>query len=199
MNVGIIGTGAVGTALATGLTAAGHDVVVGSRDPDANRIEGVTVDTQRAAAEHGAAVILAVPDGVVLDVVTELRDALDDTALLDATNEYPEPRADEPLARRVADAAPAAAVVKAFNTVGAGRMTDPDFEGEAATMFLAGDDPAAVDAAAVLARDLGFEPAVAGDLSAARHLEHLARFWIDLSSDYGQDIAFRFLREAPGE
>ena len=33
MKVGIIGTGNVGSALTAGLTAAGHDVVVGSRDP----------------------------------------------------------------------------------------------------------------------------------------------------------------------
>ena len=33
MKVGIIGTGNVGSALTAGVTAAGHDVVVGSRDP----------------------------------------------------------------------------------------------------------------------------------------------------------------------
>lgn len=45
MNIGIIGTGSVGSALATGLKAAGHYTVVGSRDPDANEVEGVEVVT----------------------------------------------------------------------------------------------------------------------------------------------------------
>jgi predicted dinucleotide-binding enzyme len=74
-------------------------------------------------------------------------------------------------------------------------MTDPTVDGEAATMFLAGDDDGAVEAAGSLAGDLGFEPILAGDLTAARHLENLARFWIHLSQRYGRDIAFRLLRE----
>ena len=37
MHIGIVGTGDVGTALATGFAAAGHDVVVGSRDPGTSR------------------------------------------------------------------------------------------------------------------------------------------------------------------
>lgn len=62
-------------------------------------------------------------------------------------------------------------------------------------MFLAGDDEDAVRTVATLARDPGFEPLLAGDLSAASHLETLARFWIHLSREHGGDIAFRLLRE----
>ena len=40
MNIGIIGTGSVGSALAAGLTAAGHDVVVVLALP-ANSLAGV--------------------------------------------------------------------------------------------------------------------------------------------------------------
>jgi predicted dinucleotide-binding enzyme len=72
-------------------------------------------------------------------------------------------------------------------------MTNPVIGGERATMFLAGDDEAAVKTVATLANDLGFEPLVVGGLSAAGHLEHLARFWIHLSREYGRDIAFRLL------
>ena len=46
MNIGLIGTGSVGIALAAGLTAAGHDVVVKSRDPDAARGHDGTITTQ---------------------------------------------------------------------------------------------------------------------------------------------------------
>jgi predicted dinucleotide-binding enzyme len=73
-------------------------------------------------------------------------------------------------------------------------MTDPVIDGEPATMFVAGDD-AGVGAVAGLAADLGFEPAVAGDLAAAGHLESLARFWIDLSRDRGRNIGFRLVEE----
>ena len=61
MNIGIIGTGSVGIALATGLTAAGHDVVVRSRDSDAARGHNVTVTTQQSVADHGDIIVLALP------------------------------------------------------------------------------------------------------------------------------------------
>jgi len=194
VQVGIVGTGNVGSALATGLTAAGYETVVGSRNPETTRVDGTDVVTQRAAAEYGDVVVLALPAGVVVDVATDLRDALADKPVVDAANEYPAPNSEAPLAARVADAAPDARVVKAFNTIGANCMTDPVIDGESATMFLAGDDTDAIDTTAILARDLGFEPVVAGDLAAAAHLEHLARFWIYLSREHGRDIAFRLLQ-----
>lgn len=79
MKIGIIGTGNVGHALATGLTAAGHDVVLGSRDPETVAAD-VEVGTQRAAAEYGDVVVLALPAGVVTDVAADLRDALAGTS-----------------------------------------------------------------------------------------------------------------------
>ena len=61
MNIGLIGTGSVGIALAAGLTAAGHDIVVRSRDSDAARDHDVTVTTQQSVADHGDVVVLALP------------------------------------------------------------------------------------------------------------------------------------------
>lgn len=165
-------------------------MIVGSRDPASNRVEGAEVATVEATAERGAVVVLAVPSGVVVDVAADLRDALAGAPVADPTNEYPEAAA--------ADAAPEARVVKAFNTIGANLMTDPVVDGGRASMFLAGDDAAAVGTVETLAADLGFEPVVAGDLAAAGRLESLARLWIDLSREYGRDVAFRFLRGGDG-
>jgi predicted dinucleotide-binding enzyme len=193
MHIGIIGTGSVGTALATGFTTAGHDVVLGSRSPvDTVGPDGVAVESQQDAVAHSEVVVLAVPGGAAPEVAADLADELAGETLIDATNEYPEPTADRSLAERVADAAPAASVVKAFNTIGANRMTDPVVDGDRATMFLAGED---TDTVTALASDLGFEPVVAGDLGAADRLEHLARLWIDLSQEHGRDIAFKLLQE----
>ncbi|SFC07223.1 hypothetical protein SAMN05444422_104124 [Halobiforma haloterrestris] len=196
MNVGIIGTGAVGRALAEGFRAVGHehDVVLGSRNPETVEGTDAEVTTQRRAAERGDVVVLAVPARVVADVAADLRDALADKPVVDAANEYPSATSEPSLAAQVADATPDSSVVKAFNTIGANRMTDPVVDGERATMFLAGDEDA-LGTVGALARDLGFEPLVAGDLSAAAYLEDLARFWIHLSREYGRDIAFRLLQE----
>jgi predicted dinucleotide-binding enzyme len=194
MQIGIIGTGHVGQALATGLSGAGHEVLLGSRSPETTAFEDATVVTQREAADGGRVVVLALPAGSVVDVAGELADVLAGKPVVDATNEVPTPHADRSLGERVADVVPDARVVKAFNTIGANLMTDPVLSGEAATMFLAGDDAAAVETVGSLAVDLGFEPVVAGDLAAASHLENLGRLWVHLSQRHGRDIAFRFLQ-----
>lgn len=195
MDISIIGAGNVGSALADGFTAAGHSVVLGSRNPDTGAHDGVRITTQREAAEQGGVVVLALPASVVADVAADLHEALAGKPVIDASNEYPTATSQRSVAARVADAAPDARVVKAFNTIGANRMTDPVIDGECATMFLAGDDEDALETVASLADDLGFEPLVAGDLSAANHLEHLARFWIHLGREHGRDIAFRLLQQ----
>lgn len=201
MNIGILGTGSVGSALARGFAAAGHDVVVGSRSPETAtadlgaRANDIRIRSQRAAADHGSVVVLALPASAVVDVAGDLAASLAGKSVVDAANEYPTATDERSIAERVADAAPDAHVAKAFNTIGAALMTDPVVDGETATMFVAGADPAALDAVEELASDLGFEPVVAGDLATARHLENLARFWIHLSREHGRDIAFRLLRE----
>jgi hypothetical protein len=195
MQIGIIGTGSVGSALAHGFAAAGHDVVAGSRDPTTGGGvgAGVEVTDRRAAAEAGAVVVLALPAGAVTAVAADLAGALAGKPVIDPTNEYPTATAERSLAERIDGAAPEAHVVKAFNTIGANLMADPVVEGEPATMFLAGDAPDARATVARLAADLGFEPVVAGDLAAAGLLEDLARLWIHLSREHGRDIAFRLL------
>lgn len=195
MRVGIIGTGSVGTALASGLADAGHDVLVGSRTPDTKQLEGLQVVSQDAAAQHGDIVILAVPVDVVTDIAVTLQESLADGPVVDTTNEYPEPSPGPAVAERIAEVVPDVRVVKAFNTIGANRLADPTIDGDPATMLIAGDHSGAVESVETLAGDLGFEPVRAGGLAAAEHLEHLARLWIDLSQKHGRDIGFRLLRE----
>lgn len=195
MRVGIIGTGSVGSALATGLKDAGHDVVVGSRQPETKQVDGVRVVAQEAAAQHADVVILAVPVDVVTDIAVRLQKSLADTPVVDTSNEYPEPSPGPSVAERIAEVVPDAQVVKGFNTIGANRLATPTINGDAVTMLLASDHTGALESVGTLAGDLGFEPVVAGELDAAEHLEHLARLWIDLSQKHGRDIGFRLLHE----
>ena len=201
MNVSIIGSGSVGQALARGFTAAGHPVTVGSRAPETvdqvflSDIGGGPAVDRPTAASNGDVVVLAVPGHVVVDLAAELADELAGKTVVDPTNEYPEATADEPLAVRVARAAPDAHVVKAFNTIGAEHMTDPVVGGERASMFVCGDDEVAVESVRSLAADLGFDPVVTGHLRCVGRLEDLARLWIDLAGRDGRDIAFKLLRD----
>lgn len=195
MQVGIIGTGDVGQALGQGLTRASHDVLLGSRTPDTTTLDGLRVDSQHVAADFGDVVILALPVDVVTDVAADVRSALTDKPVVDTTNEYPTESPGPSVAQRVADVVPEAKVVKGFNTIGANRMADPVIGDDPSTMFLAGDEAAAVETVSELAADIGFSPKRAGDLSAATHLEALGRFWIDLSQIHGRDIGFSLLEE----
>jgi hypothetical protein len=202
VKVAVIGTGSVGAALAEGFGDGGHEVVVGSRTPDAADArelvaalgDGASAVTDERAAEEGEVVVLAVPGSAVVDLAADLAPSLAGKPVLDPTNEVPR-SGDRSLAERVQAAAPDARVVKAFNQIGANRMTRPAFDGDAATMLVCGDDSAATRCAADLAADLGFDPVEAGDLAAAGMLEDLARLWIHLSREYGRDIGFRLLRE----
>lgn len=196
-SIAVLGTGSVGSTLARGW-ASEHDVLVGTRSPDDPEIRalaadiGATVTEQAAAAADADVVVLAVPGPAVVAIAESLASELSETVVLDPTNVLPRPESGESLAEQVAAAAPEASVAKAFNTVGANVMADPQVGGGTATMLLAGV-PEAIAVAEALATDLGFDPVDAGGLDAAIYLEDLARLWIHLSREYGREIAFELL------
>ena len=88
--------------------------------------------------------------------------------------------------------APAARIVKAFNTVFASVLqNDGKAGGQPATVFVAGDDEDALNAVANIARSAGFRSVNAGGLASARYLEPVAGFNIALGYGlgHGTDIA----------
>ena len=201
MNVSILGSGRVGEALARGFAGGGHTVRIGSRTPETvdpallQDIDAKHAFDYYGAIEPAEVVVLAVPGHAVVKLANDLAEALAEKVVVDPTNEYPDPGEEIPLAQRVARVAPDAAVVKAFNTIGAEHMADPDIGGERPSMFIAGDDDHALVTVSKLAADLGFDPVVTGHLATARRLEELGRLWIDLAGRDGRNIGFKLLRE----
>lgn len=204
MNVGILGTGHVGTELGTGLARADHTVKYGSRDPASARVEkakGVSVGTQTEAVAFGEVVIVALP----LKVVAEAIDAIgprrfDGKIVVDVTNMFPPPpgwgiatSGAEELAKLV----PGAKVVKAFNHVFAGLMSRGRVGTTKLTAFAAGDDVHAKNVVLRLAGDIGFDPVDAGPLKSARYLEAMALLNIHLGYDrgMGSEIGFVLARK----
>jgi predicted dinucleotide-binding enzyme len=57
--------------------------------------------------------------------------------------------------------------------VHARHLTDPEVDGIAASVLIAGDDQDAKDSVFELARDMGFHPVDVGPLKATRELERL--------------------------
>jgi len=197
MRIAILGSGDVGTALGNGWSAAGHDVVYGSRSPEKQAGGDRKFDTMRGAIAHGEVVVLAVPWDAVQSVLSA--NNLSGKILIDCTN---------PIApgfelavgcttsagEEVAKLAKGARVVKAFNTTGFGNMREPRFGNTRLTMFYAGDDEAAKETVRRLIGDIGFEPIDAGPLKNARYLEPMAMLWINLAMKMGLDIAFQLIQ-----
>lgn len=208
MKVAILGTGQVGRTLGAGWVRAGHPVVFGARDPEGERARqaaaatGAPVVTLAAAAAQAEVVVLAVPWAAAAPLVTALRASLAGKVVIDATNPIA-PGLQLAVghttsgAEVVAQAAPEARVVKAFNTTGWEVMAAPAFGAHRAVMLVCGDDAEARALAAGLARELGFDAVEAGALSLARLLEPLALLWIQLARTpaLGRRIAFALLRD----
>jgi 8-hydroxy-5-deazaflavin:NADPH oxidoreductase len=203
MNIGIIGAGNVAKALASLFSSAGHEVLVGARqpldEPTAERWSSGSL-ADACAAEL---VVLAVPYTAAVEVLEPLAQSLRGTIVVDATNPL---QADwSPLAipegvsgsEVIAARLPHSKVVKAFNTVFADIMSPKglDRRGHPATAFLAGDDEDACAAVSDVARSAGLDPLVVGPLSAERYLEGMAHLNISIALRQGRgtDGAFVYL------
>ncbi|MFE7561423.1 NADPH-dependent F420 reductase [Kitasatospora sp. NPDC057500] len=200
MRIGVLGTGSMADALATHWVRAGHRVTVGGRDAaGAGRLArrlgaGAEPAGLREAAASGEVVLAALPFGAGEEVVRELRAELAGTVLVDCSNPVgPGFRlltdGGPSAARRLADAAPGARVVKAFNLCheDVWRMRPPVFDGRPLAVPLCGDDPAALALVSGLVRDTGCLPVAGGGLERAGLLEATAALFIGLWVGEGAD------------
>lgn len=185
VRIGIIGTGKIGAALAELWVRSGHDVMISSRHPEqlaplASRLGAkARVGTPAEAAAFGEVIMLAVPYAATPQVGHDLAKQMAGKVVLDAGNPYPErdgPMADAARTKGAGpssrDFLPGVRLVRAFNAIIAGNLlTQSRRAGEWIAIPLASDDPAALQQAATLVRDAGFDPVVVGNLSQARRFD----------------------------
>jgi predicted dinucleotide-binding enzyme len=177
----------IGSTLAKLWVDAGHEVRLSSRHPESLKalVGGLgpraSAGTPIEAATFGEVVMLTVPLKAVPDLARDLAAALAGKIVLDTGNAYERRDAD---AAREASGHPqgsagwAAAMfpgsrwVKAFNTVYFQTLaSEAHRQGDRVGIPLAGDDPAALETAARLARDAGFDPVIVGALARGREFE----------------------------
>ena len=213
MRIAIIGTGVVGRTLAQGLRDAGHDVVVGTRDPDATkrREEWASLDVPLRplgiVAADAELVVNATNGLATLSALGEVgSEHLAGKVLLDAANPLDFSQGFPPslsvkdtdsLGEQVQRAFPEARVVKALNTVTASVMVDPAGIGDGdTTIFAAGDDAEARDQVVGLLEDLGWRDIVQLEgIDNARGLEMWMGLWVRLMSAFGTaDFNLRLVR-----
>jgi 8-hydroxy-5-deazaflavin:NADPH oxidoreductase len=193
MKVATIGTGNMGTGLGRQFAAAGHEVIVGSRDPERAKAKAEEI----GAAGHGTySEAIAQTDAFLLAVnwwdIDEVLPLLGDVGgkiLIDCTNPYTDNTYSTPAdlggrsaAEVIQERLPGARLVKAWNHVYAQIVnSSPEFGGEPASVLLASDDAEAKEAVASLARDAGYDPVDAGPLWSAFNVEKVAAVMITIA------------------
>lgn len=179
MQIGIIGSGDVGTTLAKGLDGHGYRVTIGTRSPEKLRavedLRHISVrSVEEAASEATDLLILAVKGSAALDALRPIgRERLRGRIIVDATNPITDAAPEQgvlsfftdrnsSLMEMLQKEYPEARFVKAFNSVGAASMIDPQFEGGRPTMFICGDDLEAKQTVTELLDAVGWEAADMG-------------------------------------
>jgi predicted dinucleotide-binding enzyme len=215
MKIAVLGTGMVGRALAGRLSALGHDVVVGTRDPEATLARtdadamgnppygawaadhaDVRLSTFADASADTDLVVNASSGDATLDVLAAAgaehlagKPLLDIANALDFSRGFPPSLAvsnTDSLAEQVQRAFPDAKVVKALNTLNATLMVEPKNLGESSTVFVSGDDLEAKATVVALLESFGHDDVIdLGGLETARGTEMLLPIWLRLMNALG--------------
>jgi 8-hydroxy-5-deazaflavin:NADPH oxidoreductase len=211
MKIGILGSGGVAQTLGSGYLAKGHGVMLGTRDTSklgewlAAAGDRASIGSFADAASYGDIVFLSVAATAVeaaIDLAGENNFAgktvIDLTNPMDFSEGIP-PKFTATVGNSLGEAVqrllPGANVVKAFNSIGVVVMTDPVFNGEVATHFIAGNSEAAKAEATALIEEFGWDVVDVGGIEQSFFLEALASLWVNYAFKSGSwNQAFRLLR-----
>lgn len=204
MKFGILGSGMVATVFGAKLIELGHDVALGTRNPDklaewASQIgKKAKIGSFEAAAKHADWIINATNGAGAMEALHLAgTDNLKDKIMIDISNPLDFSEGMPPilfvsntdsLGEQIQRAFPQLKVVKAFNTLTAALMVEPESlaEGEH-TLFISGNDPEAkVRVMEFVSGQLGWRDVIdLGDITNARAAEMLLPLWIRLYMKFG--------------
>jgi predicted dinucleotide-binding enzyme len=193
--------------------SSGHDVLIGSRDPDKPELRdwlasdgsGVKAGTFAETAAHGDLLVLAVLGAAVDRVIAEAgpgnfssKVVIDAMNPLDFSGGFPPKLSisgEDSLGEQVQRALAGAKVVKAFNTIGSPYFIDPSFAEGLPTMLIAGDDAEAKRTVGDVLADFGWpEPVDIGGIEGSRELEAICIAWVKIGGIRGAwDHGFKLL------
>lgn len=196
MHIGILGSGDVGRALGKGFADEGHEVMIGSRSPDSEKLAAwkeaagkkARVGTFAEAAEFaGIAVLATLWSGTESAIRLADPKRFEGKLVIDVTNPLVFEEGKPPaLALGHTDSGgeqvqrwlPGAHVVKAFNTVGHALMVHPDLPGGPPDMFICGDDAHAKSQVREILGSFGWPAIDIGGIEGARLLEPMCILWV---------------------
>lgn len=216
MNIGIIGSGNMGTTLGKIWANNGHKVMFSySREPQelqalADSIgSNAQAGTPAQAAQFGEVIMLATTLSALNDALGAAG-SLEGKVLISCVSPFKPDfkgktvgitaRSDlqTSAAEEIARLAPKARVVEAFNLTFAEILALPSrqFGQEQASIFYCGDDESAKAIAAGLIQECGFDAVDGGPLINARSIESLATIWVQVATVTGMfpKVALKVLR-----
>jgi predicted dinucleotide-binding enzyme len=200
MDISIIGTGNMSRGIAARALAGGHSVTLlgreaGKAEALAGELSGDVHAGTVGDALAGDVVVLAIPYGAIDDVLGHYGDQLSGKTVVDITNPVdfgsftPLSVQDGSAAAEIAQKAPGANVVKAFNTTFASTLAEGAVAGQPLDVFLASDE----DGAKATVRDLvesgGLRAVDAGGLARAHELEALGYLHMAVQQSTGTGFA----------
>jgi predicted dinucleotide-binding enzyme len=196
MKLGVLGTGVLGQTLGGRLSEMGHDVMMGARAADNEKVLGFAARTGgRAgtfadAAAHGEMVFNCTRGDSSLATLSGLADELRGKILAELANPLDFSAGFPPhltvsntdsLAEQIQRALPDTFVVKTLNTVNAAVMVDPGRVPGRHTVFVSGNDKHAKGQVMDFLRTLGWRSILdLGDITSARAAEQLLPLWVRL-------------------
>lgn len=195
MKVGILGSGIVGQTLGFGFIKYGHQVKIGTSNP--NKLNdwikssgtNASIGSFADAASFGEIIILAVKGTATMNVLEKAGSKnLADKTIIDATNPIEEvppvngvlkffTDQNYSLMEQLQSNYPESNFVKAFSCVGNSSMVDPDFGGQKPTMFIAGNNDDSKNVVKKILDTFGWEVENMGKAEAARAIEPLCILW----------------------
>jgi predicted dinucleotide-binding enzyme len=201
-RIGVIGSGHIGGTIGGLWVKKGHSVFFSSRHPE--ELKGMIAKlgslakagTVEEAAAFGDVLFIAVPYGAVPQIGKDYSAKMKGKVMLDACNAVS--TRDGAIADEVEQNGigvttqkyfPGVRIVRAFNTMSymvfAREANRPDPK---LAIPIAGDDPQAVQIAAALVRDAGFDPVTVGTLADARRFQRG-------QPGYGQQVSAAELKQ----
>lgn len=195
MKVGILGSGIVGQTLGSGFLKYGHQVKIGTGNPDKlndwskSAGSNASAGSFAEAASFGEIIVLAVKGTAALNVLEKAgEENLENKTIIDATNPIAElppvngvlqffTDLNSSLMEKLQNKFSQVNFVKAFNCVGSALMVNPDFGGQKPTMFIAGNDDGAKSQVKKILDTFGWEVEDMGKAEAARAIEPLCILW----------------------
>lgn len=198
MKVGIIGSGDVGQVIGAGFANLGHEVKIGTRDTNNEKIRAwlrktagkkTSVGTFQETAKFGEVIVIAVKGEIIEEAVKLAGPAnfagktvIDVTNPLDFSGGMP-PKLSVGFNNSAGEitqrALPKANVVKTLNIIGNAGMINPKFKEGEPDMLLCGNNEAAKKAVEKILRDFGWKNITdLGGIEQSRIMEPLCVLWV---------------------